>query len=74
MERECFQGTTKHHPTAEATGWLGLDNCRCEKSSIITLQQTNTKYCPRKFNDGLVSEVESSDTGPQPAPDPTDTS
>jgi len=74
MEREHFQVTTVHHPTAEATGWVGLEKCRCGKSSIITLPPTNTEYCPKNFNGGLVSEVESSDTGPQPAPYPTDTS
>ena len=46
---EHFQGTTIHHPTAEATGWVGLDKCRCEKSSIITLPLTNTKYCPQEL-------------------------
>jgi len=74
MEREHFQGTTVHYPTAEATVWVELDKCRCGKSSIITLPLTNTKYSPMNFNGGLVSEVESSDTGTQPAPDPTDTS
>ena len=40
---EHFQVTTIQRPTAEATGWVGLDKCRCEKSSIITLGLTKTK-------------------------------
>jgi len=45
MERYHFQGTTIHHPTAEVTGLMGFDKCRCEKWSIITLPYKNTKYC-----------------------------
>jgi len=66
MERGHFPFTTIHPPTAEATGRVGLDQCRCEKSSITTLPLTNTKYRPRNIYGELVLEVETSDTGPNP--------